>query len=311
MEELDWLKTSEETAAETKAETDGGKKFISSEGFVTTWPLYSSAWVDGFHPPHRMNFLCNDKDCKRETTWSLMYEPQSLSPSSPDPSLRSVAYRCGLCNRSSLTIIYKEAEVERRIQKIKSTGVNLSRPIPPPPTYEAVTKVLKVGQYPAQPIYVPTDLAKNLGKDCTDLYKKALINRNNGYGLGSIVYTRRVVEDKTNELIEVAAQLAESHGVDAATVAKMRAAAISADYTPYEDKLKVASTVFPDSLKVGDVNPLKSLYGLVSKGIHSLSEVECIEVADQTIDVFVYMFSKLRAEIADRRAFLDKVKKLG
>jgi hypothetical protein len=197
------------------------------------------------------------------------------------------------------------------MQKVKSTGVNLSRPMPPPPTYEAVTRVLKVGQYPALSINIPDDLGKNLGKDATDLYKKALICRNGGYGLGSIVYTRRVVEDETNELIEVAAQLAESHSVDAAIVAKMRAAAISTDYTPYEDKLKIASTVFPDSLKVGDVNPLKSLYGLVSKGIHGLSEEECLQIADQTFGVFVYIFAKLRAETADRKAFVEKVKKLG
>jgi hypothetical protein len=171
--------------------------------------------------------------------------------------------------------------------------------------------VLKVGQYPAQSINLPNDLTRNLGKNATELYKKALINRNNGYGLGSIVYTRRVVEDKTNELIEVAAQLAESHSIDAETVAKMRAAAVSTDYTPYEEKLKVASTVFPDSLKVGDVNPLKSLYGLVSKGIHGLSEEECIEIADQTFDVFVYIFAKLRAETSDRKAFMEKLKRLG
>ena len=38
--------------------------------------------------------------------------------------------------------------------------------------------------------------------------------RNNGYGLGAAVYVRRVVEDKTNELIEVVAQLAEAQALD-------------------------------------------------------------------------------------------------
>jgi hypothetical protein len=40
------------------------------------------------------------------------------------------------------------------------------------------------------------------------LYRNALICRNRGMGLAAVAYMRRLVEDKTNELISVAADYA-------------------------------------------------------------------------------------------------------
>ncbi len=153
-------------------------------------------------------------------------------------------------------------------------------------------------------------MEKNLGKDSAGLYKKSLICRNIGYGLAAAGYIRRVVEDKTNELIEVVAKLAEVNGVEAKKVEEIRAAAKSADYTPYEKKLEIASAVFPESLKVGGKNPLFSLFKLVSEGIHGKSEAECIKVAENTDAVFQYVFTNLKAETEIRRAFIEKMKEL-
>jgi hypothetical protein len=69
---------------------------------------------------------------------------------------------------------------------------------------------MKIGQYPAPTVYVPKGLEANLGKDATALYRKALMVRNMGYGLAAVGYMRRVVEDKTNELIEVAGRVCGS-----------------------------------------------------------------------------------------------------
>jgi hypothetical protein len=65
----------------------------------------------------------------------------------------------------------------------------------------------------------------------------------------------------------------------------------------------------PDSLVVDGVNPLGELYGLVSGGVHDLTEEECIAVADETKSVFEFTFTKLRAETKERQDFVSKVKK--
>jgi hypothetical protein len=85
-----------------------------------------------------------------------------------------------------------------------------------------LSTVLKVGQYPALSVSIPKALEKNLGKDAAALYRKALISRNQGFGVGAVTYIRRVVEDKPDELLEVVAQNAETLNVDTNTVAKIR-----------------------------------------------------------------------------------------
>ena len=168
--------------------------------------------------------------------------------------------------------------------------------------------VQKIGQFPALSISIPKALEKNLGDAHADLYKKGLINRNEGYGLGAVSYMRRVVEDKTEELIEVVARLAEAHNIEADTVKKIRAA--KEEKTTYDEKLKIAATVLPRSLLIDGVNPLDVLYGLVSAGLHDLPEEQCIAIADEIRDVFEYTFTRLKAETEGRKNFAAKIKKL-
>ena len=228
-----------------------------------------------------------------------------------DWKMESVAYRCFRCRKASLTVVYKEIETQKRPYPTRvSTGFSRNSPPSPPSTFDAVTVVMKIGQYPAPAIYVPKGLEANLGKDATALYRKALMTRNLGYGLAAVGYMRRVVEDKTNELIEVAAEFAETNNVDPAIVAQIRSALDVNKYTPYEKKLEIAAAVFPDNLKVGDINPLQVLFQQVSKGLHGLSEEECVKSSDEIRTVFEYVFENLRAQVISRRAFVDSLKKL-
>jgi hypothetical protein len=288
-------------------EESGDPKTITSEELITDWPLYVQATIFGFSPPKQLSFHCTGA-CRKETTWVQIYPPIGMSNAERDQNIKSTAYTCGLCGKTNLTVIYRDMNSTSRLSMKAVSGTSVYVPVP---LDEQKFIIMKVGQYPAQSVSLPKGLEKNLGPEAAGLYRKGLISRNNGYGLGALIYIRRVVEDKTNELIEVAATLSESHNIDAAVIAKMRAAADSKTFIPYEEKLKIAATVFPDSLKVGSVNPLGSLYSLVSKGIHGLTEAECIDAFDMTVQVFDYIFTNLRTQVADRRSFVEKVKKLG
>jgi hypothetical protein len=169
---------------------------------------------------------------------------------------------------------------------------------------------MKVGQYPELSIVLPKQLEKNLGPEAAKLYRRALLTRNAGYGLAAVAYMRRVVEDKTRELIEVAAQYAEIHGADKEAVERLKKAANPEERHTYEERLGMAATVFPENLKVGSYNPLDILFGAVSEALHGLSEDRCIEVCDKIKFVFEYVFGTLQAEIASRRTFEEKLKKI-
>lgn len=304
-------------ADEQSAPQSGGKdeRQMTREEFVTKAPLYVKIPLN-FHPPSQISFNCWHEKCKKETTWVLRDQPIVLGMGSEkgvrpiDFDLKSCEYICVLCQKSLLTIIYRDMEHgQETITPRMSSGFS-HRPGPPPSTMTVVTHVMKVGQFPAPTIAIPKRLEKNLGEEAADFYRKALMSRNSGFGLAAATYIRRVVEDKTNELIELAANVAESHQLDAETVAAIRRAADSTVYTTYDEKLKYASTVFPQSLLVGSYNPLSTLYSLVSKGIHGLTEEECIVIADDTTAVFEYVFAKLRTEITDRNAFIERMKRL-
>lgn len=281
-------------------------KTVAPEEFITRWPLYTPAPVEGFYPPDSISYHCETKQtCAKETTWMRKGTPLYVDASS---GFNWVGYICGRCGKQDLVVMYRELEYENRpVRRRVASG--LTRTIGPPPasTVRLLVKVQKVGQYPALSVSIPKGLEKNLGEDAINLYKKALVNRNEGYGLGAVTYIRRVVEDKTNELIEVAAQLAESHNIDKAIVTQIRAAAT--ERTTYDQKLKIAATVLPDALLIDGLNPLYQLYGLVSEGVHGLSEAACIAVADETTSVFDFIFTNLRATTKARHDFVGKVKK--
>jgi hypothetical protein len=279
---------------------------VTREDFVTKWPLYTLAPIALFYPPERVSFHCDD--CIKETTWIKMKDPQEISIQNVNLHFHWVWYSCGLCGKRHLIIVYREAAWAQRPTVRSSSGIHSGSFAPAPrSTTTIATKFQKVGQFPALSADIPKELQKSLGEEAISLYRKALINRNHGFGLGAVAYIRRVVEDKTNELIEVAAKLAESNHVDPKIVESIRAAAT--ERKTYDQKLKIAALVFPDSLRIHGVNPLNELYGLVSEGIHGLSEEECLAVADETTSVFEFIFTNLRAQIQAREGFVEKVTK--
>ncbi len=283
----------EEIKAESNtpaAQTEPEKKELTREDFITQWPLYTPFDFKEYTSPDKISFRCNGRACSKETTWAVAYRKH-------ERGLFFVEYQCTLCGTSYLSVVYR---ISKSVSQ-KYIGPSGGE------TRSLSTQVQKVGQFPPLSIDIPKALETNLGKAHAALYKKALISRNEGYGLGAVSYMRRVVEDKTEELIEVVAQLAESHQIDAEIVKQIRAA--KDKKTTYDNKLKIASTVFPSSLMIDGVNPLDVLFGLVSAGLHDLSEEQCIEVADETKSVFEYTLTRLRAEITERKEFAAKVKK--
>lgn len=166
--------------------------------------------------------------------------------------------------------------------------------------------VMKVGQFPAQSAKVPPTINKRLGTSAI-FYGCALTCRNEGFGLAAVAYFRRVVEDKTNELVDVVAGSAETMGMSAEDVAHIRAAK---DEKRYEDKLRVAAEAIPSVMKPDGANPLQALYDLLSVGLHTQTEEECLQIADEVREIFDYLFDRLRAEIEDRKSFVARVKKI-
>lgn len=123
-------------------------------------------------------------------------------------------------------------------------------------------KIIKIGQYPSFADISIGDIKKYksaLGTKFKE-YSKSLGLFSHGIGIGSFVYLRRIIESLVFEKYDKVKDSLE----------------ISYDdfiHKEFSDKLDVLKDYLPNVLIKN-----KNLYGIVSKGIHELSEEECLSI---------------------------------
>ena len=172
---------------------------------------------------------------------------------------------------------------------------------------EANWKFLKAGQFPPLEERIPRELEQQLKGDDLEFYKRALRCRNFNLGIAALAYLRRVVENRMNDLLDliaVAAQQAEYHADDLKQLESVKADRV------FDKKVTYAAAILPPSLRPGNANPIDLLHDLASEGMHALSDAQCIDVFDQSKDVFEHLFIELKVRETKDKAFGDKVNEL-
>lgn len=249
--------------------------------FLRNAGLFSPVKFEGgFQRPESMAFNCDH--CGKETTWT------GETRQSDFPNGELFRFICHLChNKEVIFVILREY-----VQSASGRGWD--------------NIIEKIGQSPAPSVSISRPLAKHLGTTA-DLYKKALICRNQGYGIAAVAYMRRIVEDKTDELIDIVADQARERGL---TEKEVEGILNAKKEQAYSGKLKVAGEVIPASLRPGGANPFGTLFGLLSDGLHDRTEAECVDIADEIREVFEYVFENLRTQIEDEKHFKQRIGKL-
>lgn len=124
------------------------------------------------------------------------------------------------------------------------------------------SQIIKVGQYPSVADMTIPEIKKYrsiLGKQYRD-YSKAVGLFANGIGIGSYVYLRRIIE---NLVYDKFSQAARELSISVEEFSKLH----------FDEKIETLNAYLPDLLVSN-----KNLYGIVSKGIHELSEEECLSM---------------------------------
>lgn len=196
--------------------------------------------------------------------------------------LHAVSYRCKNCEARWVTAWLKWS--------IDGTAV----------TFE------KCGQHPKLEIHPDKRLGTALGAKAK-LYRKGLICRHQGFGLAAVAYLRRVVEDTIDEMIDALLQAMRETSSDQRALTKVEAAKTS---RAVEDKVKAVAKLVPVHLRPGGINPFGLLYGLLSTGLHDLTEEKCLEIADGIIRVFDYIFVEMSAYVEQRKHFTTGIHSL-
>jgi len=165
----------------------------------------------------------------------------------------------------------------------------------------------KVGQFPGLRIRPSKDLERALGRDRSELYTKAITLRHHNYGLGALVYFRRLIEETTDEMLDLVISAIQEIGGHEALI---REIAEAKQGQVFQEKVKFVAEVLPDTLRPGGVNPFRLLYGLLSKGIHSLTEEECIEIADGIDRVLSFIYRELKVHAEERGGYVENLREL-
>lgn len=153
--------------------------------------------------------------------------------------------------------------------------------------------IVKVGQYPSvADIHIGQvkQYDKVLERPVLREFTKAIGLAANGVGIGSFVYLRRIFE----KLIVDAFNDAKAGGnIDVEQFEKQR----------MDEKIKALNGYLPPFIVEHN-----SIYGILSKGIHELSEDECLDYFD-TMRASIEMILDQRVELREKQKKEEEVKK--
>lgn len=171
---------------------------------------------------------------------------------------------------------------------------------------EDTVTIQKYGQLPRGGI--PRDkMLQKFFKDDRDNYEKAVICLSHEYGVAAFAYFRRIVENNIIHLLDLLEEDLESSGADHENLSAIQSLR---DTSPMSEKIKIANLALPKHLQPDGLNPLGRLYQVLSEGVHSLSDEECLKKARATSECLAFLLSELASRKEHRTRFKNMISQL-
>lgn len=164
-------------------------------------------------------------------------------------------------------------------------------------------RIQKYGQLPRKHLERDNTLQKFFSDD-SDNYEKAVVCLSHGYGIAAFAYLRRIVENNTLNLIDLVLEDVNSTESDPQIIESLTELRKE---SPMSDKIRIANKALPEYLKPDGLNPLGKLYQVLSEGVHSLSDEECLQRANIVKVCLKYLISELSSRKKNRTKFKSMV----
>jgi hypothetical protein len=157
----------------------------------------------------------------------------------------------------------------------------------------------KVGQTPELQEALDPKLKKALG-DSSTLYRKAVRSRSFGFGIGAVSYLRRIVEDKTDVLMD----FLKDEKWDAWNEIERAEFENARTTFQYSQKIEYAAEkILPPSAFANRRDSFSALHDVTSSGLHGKTEDECIAIFDLCNLIFTRTFQMLSEHKRERDEF--------
>lgn len=196
-----------------------------------------------------------------------------------------ITYRCSNCQKKS---------------KIFSLAAKIETDRKP------AGQCIKFGEFPSYGPPVPPMLIKLIGPDREDFLKGRRCE-NQGLGIGAFVYYRRVVENQKNRIIGEIIKVSEKIGAPADRIDKLKK---SIDETQFTKALEMAKDSMPESLLINGHSPILLLHKALSKGVHSLTDDQCLQLAGNIRIVLGELSERLSQALKDEAELMRALSSL-
>lgn len=166
--------------------------------------------------------------------------------------------------------------------------------------------LMKFGELPRKDLERDAILQKFFSDD-SDNYEKATVCLANGYGIAAFVYYRRIIEHNIDKLLDL---IKDDIGTTDQHSDLLKSISLLREESPMSEKISIANKSLPDYLIPDGLNPLGRLYQILSEGIHSLSDQECLERSNIVKECIKFLISELTSRTSHRKQFKHLVGKL-
>ena len=160
-------------------------------------------------------------------------------------------------------------------------------------------KIQKYGERPRKKLE-RDPLLENFFAHDSEYYEKAVVCITNGYGIAAFAYMRRIIESNIHDLLSLIQEDVESSESESPVL--VRLTELRAE-SPMSDKINIANHALPKYLIPSGLNPLGRLYKVLSEGVHSYNDEECLEKAKAIQDCIKYLINELATRKKNRDGF--------
>jgi hypothetical protein len=165
---------------------------------------------------------------------------------------------------------------------------------------------MKIGEVPAFGPITPPRLLRLVQPD-RELYLKGRRAESQGMGIGAFAYYRRVIENQKDRLIDEIIKVCRKLKAEESIISALESAK---KQFQFENAIESIQDGIPESLKIDEHNPLKLLHAALSKGIHSKSDQECLELAASIRLVLTELADRVDQTLQDHAELSEAVKRL-
>lgn len=153
----------------------------------------------------------------------------------------------------------------------------------------------KFGELPVYGPPIPPKLMKLIGPD-RDEFLKGRRCENQGLGVGSFIYYRRVVENQKDRILGEIIKVANKIGTSKSNIEILEKAI---EETQFTKALDMAKGAIPESLLINGHSPIKLLHSALSEGVHALTDKQCLEMASSVRVVLGELSERLAQALKD------------